>query len=887
MKILLFLILMILIPGPVFSQKPDLKTENVIVVFKTHFDIGYTDLAGSVVNKYKTSMIEGALKVIEKTKSLPGDEHFTWTLPAWPMQQILSGSSPGVKEKIVEALQNKYLAVHALPFTIETEASDLETLARSFQSSSDISRAYSLELPTDAKMTDVPEHSWILATVLANAGVRFLHLGCNAASQSPEVPDLFWWEGPDGSRVLTMYSWKYYGTDVVPPEGWPYKTWLAIIHTNDNQGAPEPEVVQQTLDEIKRLNPNARVTQGRMSDFCDLLLKENSGIPVVRKDMPDTWIHGYMSKPAEVKISRTIKKEIFTLDMLNTGLNLWKSKNIDLSDEIKKAVENSLLFDEHTFGLAMSHGHSGYWCYGDQFKTLKAENVFDPIEFSWKEKSLRIIDAERVILPELNDKVRELANSVNIEEAHITVYNPLPWKRNGLVVLQTSSGNLKGATSLKDIASGRIIDITNSGNIIRFIAENVPAMGYKSYLLTRSNNSTGSGLRLKNAENVIENEFLKVTIDRTRGGVGSIIEKKSGREIVKPGSEYVFGGYVYERFSRENTESYAKDYIKGGWDWAPAEIGKPNLTDEKYKQVHPEPYAVEYEIDKIKVSAIMHFRSDDNNPYNYTMIYSLYKDLPYLEVQWGITGKSPEPWPEAGWISFPFNVVNPTFHAGRLGAIVDPSTDYIKNSNLDYCFVNTGIAITDPDRRGFGISSPDVPGISLDRPGLWKFTRNFTPVVPNVFYNLYNNQWSTNFTEWIEGSWSARFYIWPVDDYGNEKSVITPSEELRVPMLAEFSAGGRGQMASSSKGIELSMRGVLVTAFGKNPDGKGLILRLWEQAGNSGKCTVSLPEGLEGKTATPVNLRGEATGVPIEIRNNSISVDIKSYKPYSFVISDL
>ena len=113
-------------------------TENVIVVFKTHFDIGYTDLAGSVVHKYQTSMIEGALKVIERTKSLPADQQFTWTLPAWPMQQILAGSAPETKERVVDALKNKYLAVHALPFTIETEASDLETLARAFQSSSDI-----------------------------------------------------------------------------------------------------------------------------------------------------------------------------------------------------------------------------------------------------------------------------------------------------------------------------------------------------------------------------------------------------------------------------------------------------------------------------------------------------------------------------------------------------------------------------------------------------------------------------------------------------------------------------------------------------------------------------------------------------------------------------
>ncbi len=158
------------------------------------------------------------------------------------------------------------------------------------------------------------------------------------------------------------------------------------------------------------------------------------------------------------------------------------------------------------------------------------------------------------------------------------------------------------------------------------------------------------------------------------------------------------------------------------------------------------------------------------------------------------------------------------------------------------------------------------------------------PSKPNVFYNLYNNQWSTNFTEWIEGSWSAKFYIWPVDSYDNEKSIITPSEEFRVPMIAGFAEGGNGSIPVSAKGIELSMKGVLVTAFGKNPYGDGLILRLWEQAGNNGKCIISLPEGLNGKVAIPVNLRGEVAGSPFEIRNNSISVDIKGYKPYSFMI---
>ena len=91
-------------------------------------------------------------------------------------------------------------------------------------------------------------------------------------------------------------------------------------------------------------------------------------------------------------------------------------------------------------------------------------------------------------------------------------------------------------------------------------------------------------------------------------------------------------------------------------------------------------------------------------------------------------------------------------------------------------------------------------------------------------------------------------------------------------------------MPVSAKGIELSMKGVLITAFGKNPYGDGLILRLWEQSGNSGKCTVSLPEGLNGKTVIPVNLRGEVTGGPFQLSDNSISLEITAYTPYSFMI---
>jgi hypothetical protein len=207
---------------------------EVVVVFKTHFDIGYTDMAANVVERYRTTMIDDALKVVDQNRNLPPEQQFVWTIPGWPMHKILDdwpGQTSERKQRIQQALREGRFAVHALPFSTHTESLEPEDMVRGLSFASRTSRALGLSLPRDAKMTDVPCHTWLAPTLLKHAGVDFLHLGCNDASMPPDVPPLFWWEGPDGSRLLTMYSRQGYGTGLMPPGDWPYRTWLALIHT--------------------------------------------------------------------------------------------------------------------------------------------------------------------------------------------------------------------------------------------------------------------------------------------------------------------------------------------------------------------------------------------------------------------------------------------------------------------------------------------------------------------------------------------------------------------------------------------------------------------------------------------------------------------------------
>ena len=81
------------------SSPPGVR--QVIIVFKTHFDIGYTDMASNILTKYRTTMIDQALQVADQNRSLPPEQQFAWTLPGWPMKQITetreqaSGASNG------------------------------------------------------------------------------------------------------------------------------------------------------------------------------------------------------------------------------------------------------------------------------------------------------------------------------------------------------------------------------------------------------------------------------------------------------------------------------------------------------------------------------------------------------------------------------------------------------------------------------------------------------------------------------------------------------------------------------------------------------------------------------------------------------------------------
>jgi hypothetical protein len=183
-----------------------------------------------------------------------------------------------------------------LPFTTHSELMSPDLFRAGLSYSAELDKRFG-KTTIAAKMTDVPGHTLGIVPLLAEAGVKFLHLGVNSASPPPEVPDIFRWRAPDGSEVVVMYQKSYGATHF--PLG--FDQGLSFAHTNDNMG---PQSVPQTAEvyrDMARHNPDVAVKASTLDAFGEVLWGRRAEFPVVDTELGDSWIHGVGSDPVKVK----------------------------------------------------------------------------------------------------------------------------------------------------------------------------------------------------------------------------------------------------------------------------------------------------------------------------------------------------------------------------------------------------------------------------------------------------------------------------------------------------------------------------------------------------------------------------------------------------------
>lgn len=340
--------------------------KKVLIIFKTHLDVGFTEYAQVVVDNYLEKYIPNAIKVGYELKDT--DTPFIWTLGSWMVNLALK---KGNKE-LEQALKNGIISWHGLPFTTHTELMN-ETL---FEYGLSISKKLDEKFGKTtyaAKMTDVPGHTIGMIPHLEKAGIKFLHLGVNPATPVPKLPGFFRWKC-NNSSVLVMYQGDY-GEDATFGD-----TAIVFAHTGDNFGPQSAEDVINVYNELKEKYPYAeKFTAATMNDFADVVLANSDNVPVIEKEIGDTWIYGTGCDPKKVSMYRELLRFIE-----ENG-----TKNADLSD-------NLLVVPEHTWGINMSVHYkfdNGY----DYEDIIKRKKEGDYVEGSWQEQRNYVKEAQRAL----------------------------------------------------------------------------------------------------------------------------------------------------------------------------------------------------------------------------------------------------------------------------------------------------------------------------------------------------------------------------------------------------------------------------------------------------------------------------------------------------------
>lgn len=355
--------------------------QQIHLIFKTHLDVGFTDSAENVLHAYFEQHIPTALRVARELRESGRSERFIWTTGSWLIYEYLEQASPAARREMEAGILAGDLKWHGLPFTTHTELMDEELFRFGLSLSQQLDQRFGTRT-TAAKLTDVPGHTRGIVPLLAEAGIRFLHIGVNPGSTVPQVPPLFRWVDSSGADLAVMVESGYGSAFAI--EG--SQNSLAFGHTSDNMG---PQSVQQVLavyDEVRQKHPDARIFASTLDSFSETLEPLRAGLPVVTDEIGDTWIHGVGSDPIKTGQFRELlrlRKEWLTSGKTSAGDPLYKA----FCRRLMLVPEHTWGMDEKTFLADNAHYNA------DEFKAHRNLPNYRKFESSWAEKRAYIQSA--------------------------------------------------------------------------------------------------------------------------------------------------------------------------------------------------------------------------------------------------------------------------------------------------------------------------------------------------------------------------------------------------------------------------------------------------------------------------------------------------------------
>jgi len=666
-------------------------------------------------------------------------------------------------------------------------------------------------------------HPWSIPQILKKSGIDYYYfMRCGRGAP------MFWWEGPDGSRVLAFNS--VYNAFINPKElaelskdfkrRFGTEKAMFVYGVGDHGGGPTREDIKmaRNLNE-KAVFPHLKFSTTR--EFFKTISEEELNLPVVKDELNFIWDGCYTTHGDIKEHNRKCERHLLDAEVIGSIAKLLGSSYPDLTNGWEKTLFNQ--FHDILPGSAIGASY--------EYSNKLAKEV---------EKK-----TEKIIFNSLSEVVKNV--QIKSKGLPIFVFNPLAWERDDIVSIALSE-NTFTSPIVKD-EKENIYPVQILKGKLLFIAQKVPSLGYKVFYITEGKRE--EDYILKNTF-TLENEFFTLEIDGESGTIASLYDKRNRKAVMKRQRD---GATLPEKI--ESTTPimnnllqvlYELPHSMSAWRIGPISSTKNLITNPEIKIISSGPVVGEIRVKhKLNNSTI-------------TQDICLYKGLPRIDfitnIDWQEVADCNT---EAPMLKVSFtpilNKTEATFEIpfGHIERIADgremPALQWVDVSDNFY-----GVSLLSDTKYGF-----DINGNTM------RMTLVRTSYEPDPRADV--------------GEHNFKYALYPHKGSWKSADTVKRGYELNHPLIAMPVSSREGGLPSTKSFIKVNPPSVIMSCLKKVEDSDNLILRVYESKGEKARVDIDL--NFPVKEVTEVDLLERATE-PSSNLDNRLSFSIAPYEIKTF-----
>lgn len=724
-------------------------------------------------------------------------------------------------------------------------------------------RYFQKTLGVDVKIGWNPDsfgYNWQLPQIYKKSGIDYFvtqKMGWNETNHLPLK--LFWWQSPDGSRVLTYFPHGY-GNGTNPVDMAKDYAQAAIMNpgasemmhlygVGDHGGGPTRVSVNQALTWQQPDKVYPRVEFGTALSFFDDVAKR---VDTAHAPMWDYRALGAgvdpLVQPAAGKISLPVWNDELYLEyhrgaytthadqkrgireseelLLNAekySSLAWLSGSAYPAEELNDAWKKTLFNEFHD--LAAGTGIA------DIYKD--AQEDFRSVRMTADAASSQALSAIALYVD-----TQTAAGSVPL-----LVFNPMAWMRTDVVRARLQMPKASNGVVVRDV-QGREVEMqvlgrtaaTRTYDLLLRVSD-VPSMGYERLTVSPAESGSGMASNLQASGTTLENEYLRVVIDAKSGCMTSLYDKRKKFEAIAAGA----CGNQLQAFADKpkawDAWNIDADFVKSPIDLGPAQ---------SVKLVESGPLRA--------VIRVTHATEASK----FVQDITLYDGLDRVDVVNDFDWHEHHVLLKAG---FPLAASSPrATYEIPYGTIERPTTR--SNTYEQAEFEVPALRWADLGDGGHGFSLMNDSKYGYDAAGnVLRLTLLRSPESPDETADR-----------------GPQHFVYSLYPHGGDwKQALTEREAwaLNYPLEARQVEPHAGTLPSAYSFVSIEPENVLLTAMKKSEDGDGLVLRFFEWAGRDSQVTLHVPHG--AASAKQTNLMEMPESSPVIAKNGVVSLRVGPY----------